>query len=218
MLNLILVRQVVLGLSRANRSLLGIVLWLAAATSLGAASATTSSPSAVLYLNSGFVRGELRNSGKPDVLCWQATDFVSPFLFDTRQIDAVYFPDPMKPERPVGQYCFELSGGDVVFGSLASLTDQEAELDVPLLGRLRIPRNHLQRMTRKLDDGGMVYRGPNGFADWKLTPGDAWKNDQGQLWTDQNDASAQSTLKLPPRSAIEIVLSWSAKPNFAMAL
>src|SRR5580704_10869087 len=218
MLNVILVRQVVLGLSRANRSLLGIVLWLAAATSLGAASATTSSPSAVLYLNSGFVRGELRNSGKPDVLCWQATDFVSPFLFDTPQIDAVYFPDPMKPERPVGQYCFELSGGDVVFGSLASLTDQEAELDVPLLGRLRIPRNHLQRMTRKLDDGGMVYRGPNGFADWKLTPGDAWKNDQGQLWTDQNDASAQSTLKLPPRSAIEIVLSWSAKPNFAMAL
>jgi thiol-disulfide isomerase/thioredoxin len=218
MLNVILVRQVVLGLSRANRSVLGIALWLAAATSLGAASATTSSPSAVLYLNSGFVRGELRNSGKPDVLCWQGTDFVSPFLFDTRQIDAVYFPDPMKPERPVGQYCFELSGGDVVFGSLASLTDQEAELDVPLLGRLRIPRNHLQRMTRKLDDGGMVYRGPNGFADWKLTPGDAWKNDQGQLWTDQNDASAQSTLKLPPRSAIEIVLSWSAKPNFAMAL
>ncbi len=218
MLNVILVRQAVLGLSRANRSLLGIVLWLAAATSLGAASATTSSPSAVLYLNSGFVRGELRNSGKPDVLCWQGTDFVSPFQFDTHQIDAVYFPDPIKAERPVGQYCFELSGGDVVFGSLLSLTDEEAELDVPLLGRLRVPRKQLQRMTRKLDDGGMIYRGPNGFADWKLSPSGAWKNDQGQLWTDQNDASAQSTLKLPPRSAIEIVLSWSAKPNFAMAL
>ena len=34
----------------------------------------------------------------------------------------------------------------------------------------------------------------------------------------QNDASAQSTLTLPPRFAIEMVLSWSAKPNFALAL
>ncbi len=211
-------------MSRVNRSWLWIVLCVTvAATARGAAStssapSSTASPNAVLYLNSGFVRGELRDSDKPEVLCWQGTDFVTPFLFDTRQIDAVYFPDPIKPERPIGQYCFELSGGDVVFGSLVSLTDQEAELDVPLLGRLHVPRNQLQRMTRKLDDGGMVYRGPNGFADWKLSPTGAWKNDQGQLWTDQNDASAQSTLTLPPRSAVEIVLSWSAKPNFAMAL
>jgi thiol-disulfide isomerase/thioredoxin len=230
-------RQTLRGVSRVNRSLLGIVLrllwlpwllWLTSATSFGAGSPSTAPtstgatntapPSAVLYLNSGFVRGELRDSNRPEVLCWQAADFVSPFQFDTHQIDAVYFPDPIKAERPVGQYCFELSGGDVVFGSLLSLTDEEAELDVPLLGRLRVPRKQLQRMTRKLDDGGMIYRGPNGFADWKLSPSGAWKNDQGQLWTDQNDAAAQSTLTLPPRSAIEIVLSWSAKPNFAMAL
>jgi thiol-disulfide isomerase/thioredoxin len=204
------------------------LLGLSGATAFGAGSPSTASsstaptntapPSAVLYLNSGFVRGELRDSNQPEVLCWQAADFVTPFRFDTHQIDAVYFPDPTKAERPVGQYCFELSGGDVVFGSLLSLTDEEAELEVPLLGRLRVPRKHLQRMTRKLDDGGMIYRGPNGFADWKLSPAGAWKNDQGQLWTDQNDAAAQSTLTLPPRSAVEIVLSWSAKPNFAMAL
>ena len=124
----------------------------------------------------------------------------------------------MKAERPRGDYCFELSAGDVVFGSLASLDDHEVELDVPMLGRLRVPRSHLQRMTRKLEDGGMIYRGPNGFADWKLSSTSAWHNDQGQLWTDQNDSSAQSTLKLPPRSAIELVLSWNAKPNFALAL
>ena len=212
-------RQALRGVSSANRSPLWIVLWLTAAvTARGAESTSTAPPSAVLYLNSGFVRGTLRDSSKPEVLCWQSPDFAAPFLFDTRQIDAVYFPDPTKPERPAGQYCFELSAGDVVFGSLVSLTDKEAEVDIPLLGRLRVPRNHLQRMTRKLEDGGMVYRGPNGFADWKLSPTSAWKNDQGQLWTDQNDASAQSTLTLPPRSAIEIVLSWSAKPNFAMAL
>ncbi len=88
-------------MSRANRSWLWIALWLTAAVNARGAAATNAappsaaSPSAVLYLNSGFVRGELRDSDKPEVLCWQGTDFVTPFLFDTRQIDAVYFPDPI---------------------------------------------------------------------------------------------------------------------------
>jgi thiol-disulfide isomerase/thioredoxin len=191
---------------------------LASTLALGAENSNTPGASAVLYLNNGFVRGLLRDSDRPEFLHWQGADFVAPFEFNTRLIDAVYFPDPMKPERPVGEYCFELSAGDVVFGSLVSLTDQEAELDVPLVGRLRVPRNHLQRLTRKLEDGGMIYRGPNGFSDWKLSSTSAWHNDQGQLWTDQNDSTAQSTLKLPSRCAVELVLSWGAKPNFAFAL
>ena len=181
-----LVRQALLGLSRANRSLLWIVFWLA---------------------GRDFTRGRVRNHvvperralsqqrlcagtncgipSKPDVLCWQGTDFVSPFLFDTRQIDAVYFPDPMKPERPVGQYCFELSAGDVVFGSLVSLTSKEAELDVPFLGRLRVPRNHLQRMTRKPTRGAWFIAAPMGSPTGSCRPGGAWQNEQGQLWTDR---------------------------------
>ncbi len=202
---------------RAVRCLLGAAVCLFVAEADWAAP-PSSAPSAVLYLNSGFVRGQLRESPKPERLRWQGADFVSPFEFDIHRIDAVYFPDPMKAERPRGDYCFELSAGDVVFGTLTSLDEHEAELDVPMLGRLRVPRSHLQRMTRKLEDGGMIYRGPNGFADWKLSSTSAWHNDQGQLWTDQNDSSAQSTLNLPPRSAIELVLSWSAKPNFALAL
>ena len=211
-------QQVSHWLSRAAIPPLIAALCLAARISSGAEISDGPGPSAVLYLQNGYVRGQLRDSSKPELLSWQGADFVAPFEFDTHQIDAVYFPDPMKAERPVGEYCFELSAGDVVFGSLVSLTDQEAELDVPLVGRLRVPRDHLQRMTRKLEDGGMVYRGPNGFADWKLSSTSVWHNEQGQLWTDQNDASAQSTLTLPARCAIELVLAWSAKPNFALSL
>jgi peroxiredoxin len=216
--NATVLRQSLDWMSYALRAWLPAALFLFATAALGAEMTDTRGASAVLYLNSGIVRGQLRDSSKPEFLHWQGADFVAPFEFDTRQIDAVYFPDPMKPERPLGEYCFELSAGDVVFGSLLNLTDQEAELDVPLVGRLRVPRAHLQRLTRKLDDGGMVYRGPNGFADWKLSSASSWHNEQGQLWTDQNDSSAQSTLTLPQRCAIELVLSWSAKPNFALAL
>ena len=123
--------------SRAARCLVGSAVCLFAAVANGAEPSSTPSPSAVLYLNSGYIRGELRNSPAPEKLRWQGADFVAPFEFDIHRIDAVYFPDPMKAERPRGDYCFELSAGDVVFGSLSSLDDHEAELDVPMLGRLR---------------------------------------------------------------------------------
>jgi thiol-disulfide isomerase/thioredoxin len=204
--------------SRGAWRLFWSLCWLTAGSAFAADSPRPSGSTAVLYLDNGYVQGQLRPTNKPEVLSWQGADFVAPFEFDIKRIDAVYFPDPIKAERPVGDYCFELSAGDVVFGSLLSLTDQEAEIEVPLLGRLHVPRNQLQRFTRKLDDGGMIYRGPNGFADWKLSPAGAWHNEQGQLWTSGNDSSAQSTLTLPPRSAMELVISWNAKPNFALAL
>ena len=43
-------------------------------------------------------------------------------------------PIPRKPNGPSASIVSSCPAGDVVFGSLLSLTDQEAELDVPLLG------------------------------------------------------------------------------------
>jgi thiol-disulfide isomerase/thioredoxin len=211
-------RSTAIGALRLGRPLVLTAFWLLAANSFGAEVPSRPSAGAVIYLDSGYVRGQLQNCSKPGVLCWQGDAFVVPFEFDMKRVNAAYFPDPIKPARPVGEYCFELASGDVVFGSLLNLTRDEAELDVPSVGRLHVRRNHLQRLTRKTEDGGMVYRGPNGFADWKLSSASAWHDEQGQLWSASNDASAQSTLTLPPRFSIELMLSWSAKPNFALSL
>jgi thiol-disulfide isomerase/thioredoxin len=205
---------------RPERSLVAAVFWLLA-TPLFAAEPPVRlgpGPGAVIYLDSGYVRGQLQDCSKPGVLRWQGDAFVGPFEFDIKRVNAAYFPDPIKPVRPIGEYCFELTSGDVVFGSLSKLTQNEAELDVPSLGRLHVRRNHLQRLTRQTDELGMIYRGPNGLADWKLSSAGAWHDEQGHLWSDSNDASAQSTLTLPPRFSVELILAWSAKPNFALSL
>jgi thiol-disulfide isomerase/thioredoxin len=214
----ILLRTTAIGALRLGPPVLAAVLWLVAAASFGAETPDRPSASAVIHLDSGYVRGHLQSSSKPGVLSWQGEGFVAPFEFDMKRVEAVYFPDPVKPERPVGEYCFELASGDVAFGSLVSLTSKDAELDVPLVGRLHLPRKRLQRITRNAEEGGMVYRGPNRLADWHLSSAGAWHNEQGQLWTDSNDASAQSRFTLPSRLSLELILSWTARPNFVLSL
>ena len=92
--------------SQSGRRILWTALGLAAAAALGAQSQGASSPTAVVYLNNGgFIRGDLRDSSNPAVLSWQGVDFVAPFDFDVNRIDAVYFPDPVKPAQPAGEYC-----------------------------------------------------------------------------------------------------------------
>jgi peroxiredoxin len=204
----------------ACRRLFLIALWLFPATARGADSPRVLPSSAVLHLsNGGFAAGELCDANDPAVLRWHATPFVSPFDFDLKRVNAVYFPAPAKSEKAAGEYCFELSGGDLVSGSLLGLNADEAELEVPHLGRLRLRRNQIQQFFRWQDGAGLVYRGPNGLDDWTASPsGDAWRIEHGQLMTDKPGAFVQGNFALPPRAAIEFEISWKDNPDFVLAL
>ena len=61
---------------------------------------------------------------------WQASGFVSPFEFKLGQVNAIHWTPAEKPVKPEGEYCFELSGADVVFGTLASL-DETGAVEIP---------------------------------------------------------------------------------------
>ena len=174
----------------------------------------------VLHLNNGgFVSGDLCDSNDPSILRWQGPLFVAPFDFRLKGVDAVYFPTPAELPKPVGEYCFELTGGDMLFGSLLELNAEEAELDVPLAGRLHVRRDCIRQFSRWKDGAGLVYRGPNGLDDWTASPsGNAWHNEYGQLMTDEPRAFVQGNFALPPRAAIEFEISWKDKPDFVLAL
>ena len=58
---------------------------------------------------------------KADTLRWQASAFVTPLDFPLRSVSAVCFPTLAQRPKPSGQYCFELEGGDMLFGALAGL-------------------------------------------------------------------------------------------------
>src|SRR5262245_21394491 len=81
----------------------------------------------VLHLNNGgTVSGELADTLDPQVLRWKSPAFTSPFDFRAKGVDAIYFSLPVTLPRPVGDYCFELAGGDVLFGSLIEFDKETA--------------------------------------------------------------------------------------------
>ncbi len=202
--------------------------WLLAVTLLRAglaaapAAETSASPGGVATLHlsaGGYVAGELHDCDQAGILRWQGSAFVTPFDFPLGAVNAVRFPAPAERPRPNGQYCFELEGGDVLFGALVGLSTQEAELGVPGLGLLHVQRSAVQRILHWRKGGDLIYVGPNGLSEWKeASPGGAWEQESGQLFTVRDGASLIGEFGIPAQACIEFELSWTSEPDFVLAM
>lgn len=192
----------------------------APAAEIAAVSPLAAPAAGTLYLSDGsFVSGGFADSRDPGVLRWEAALFARPLDFFIKGIDAITFPAPDKLPRSTGEYCFELSGGGVLFGSLVALDDVEAVLDVASAGRLHVRRDALREFFRWKDGAGLVYQGPNGLGEWTVSPTrDAWKHERGQLSTDAPRSFIQGNFALPARAVVEFEISWIDKPDFVLAL
>jgi peroxiredoxin len=173
----------------------------------------------VIFLtNGGFAAGALRDSAQASTLSWQATPFVSPFSFELNSINSVHYPAPTEPVKPSGEYCIELAGGDLLYGALADLSDREATLDLPRLGRIQVERGLIRRISR-WKSADVIYNGPNGLLGWKepaSTKG--WREESGQAVSDVDGTSISGEFGLPALAAVEVELSWKNKPDFLLAL
>ena len=86
--------------------------------------------SAALHLANGdSIAGKVVDSSDPGGIIWQSPAFTAPFRFALNTVDSLHFPVREKTPQPVGNYCFELAGGDVLYGSLLALDEHEAEID-----------------------------------------------------------------------------------------
>jgi hypothetical protein len=188
----------------------------------GAEPPAASSASPMLLLtNGGFLPGSLRNSERPGTIRWQGTSFVAPFDFDVKAVNALHYPAPAVLPRPVGDYCFDLAGGDVLFGSLVDLDDAEATLDIPRFGRLHVERAGLHRIDRWRDSADLIYLGPSGLTGWRTSStGDlkGWREESGELVSERDGTALFGDLGIPAQAAVEFELSWKSKPDFVLSL
>jgi len=201
---------------------------------------------AELHLASGSsTAGELRDSTRPGVIRWQPNGRVSPLEFPLSRLSAIHWPAPATWPKPGGDLCFELAGGDVLFGSMVAFDGKEAALDVPRVGRLHVRTSGIRRIHRSRDGSDLIYLGPNGLNGWRGSvplrpwvatrvnvnlrngrPGpvrpepsrQGWHEEAAQIFTDQEGASIQGDFGIPARASIEFELSWKAKPDFVLAL
>ncbi len=196
------------------------LLLMGRAASPGAQTSARPGEAATLHLSgSDYVAGELHDCDQAGILRWQGTAFVAPLDFPLSTVSAVRFPALAGRPRPDGPYCFEIEGGDMLFGALVGLSAQKVELDVPGLGLLHVQPSALQRIVRWRGGADLVYVGPNGLSEWKeVSPGGAWSEEAGQLFTTRDGATLVSGFDIPARACIEFELSWTSVPDFVLAM
>ncbi|HLJ97120.1 MAG TPA: hypothetical protein VKU02_28405, partial [Gemmataceae bacterium] len=183
------------------------------------ASAADGGASSVLFLNDGgYLPGELHGSDDPKVLRWRSPCFAQPFEFPMTAVKAVQYPAPGPQPKPVGEYCFELVNDDVLYGNVLRWTGDEVALESVRIGRVHLRREQIRRFYL-WKGADAIYLGPNGLAGWTdsaATP--HWRDEGGQLVTDQPGASLYGALGIPEKAMIEVELSWKGAPDFVLAL
>jgi thiol-disulfide isomerase/thioredoxin len=192
-----------------------------AADAVDAVVAADAGRDAVIHLiNGDYVTGRLVDSAAGEkTLAWQSPAFTVPFQFPIPSVVTVQFPIPAKLPQPEGAYCFELAGGDMLFGSLAALQGNEAELEVSGLGRLHIDRAILRRMYRWQGGSELLFHGPTGLKDWRTTgTANGWREDAGNLVSDQAGAILRRDFGVPPQARFEFEISWKNAADFELAL
>ena len=174
----------------------------------------------VLHLKGGgFLAGELKNSEDAKSLTWQSPSLRDPLIFGLGTVSSVTYPLSKDVQKSSGEYSFELSGGDLLFGSLLQVNDSDIEIETQRFGKLKVARENLQRVYRWRDGADLIYLGPNGLNGWKQSalPKDAWREESGRLVTNLEGAAIVSDLKLPDKATIEFEIGWTSKPDFDLA-
>lgn len=164
--------------------------------------------------NGDYVSGKLLDSDAAALIDWQAYGFTRPLRFPLSGVHSLQYPVPGARPELAGPYCFELSGGDMLAGELISLDAREAVLDIPILGNVNVERSALQRFYRT-GAADLIYSGPTGLDGWKTVGSEkAWRDEGGQLRTDQPGAAIGRDDRPPALVRYEIELAWSDAPNF----
>lgn len=171
----------------------------------------------MLYLTDGdYFAGKLQDSSKPNAMRWLADGAATPFEFNPEVIRSAYFAAPQKRLDPAGDYCIELTDGDILYGKLTAMTKDSLEIDSDQFGHLKIVRAEIHRLS-PIDSGGFVYRGPNNLVEWTSDKIDQWREEAGRLVTTQRHAAIRKGVAIPEQAHLEFEISWTKAPQFTLA-
>ena len=186
--------------------------------------------------NGDHLAGIFAGGAPSDILRWQSPAAAGPFDFVPASVGAAYFPSPEEQQAAsAAPFCVELVGGDLLFGALESLSNEQLVLSNSHFGKVTIPTTYISRILPWGDASNIRYLGPNGLRGWKLEedhkasddqPGTApptllelgWREAAGQLIIDRPSPPIASKCPLPATCAVELSLGWQKKPDFGFTM
>ncbi|NQV26224.1 MAG: TlpA family protein disulfide reductase [Rhodopirellula sp.] len=169
-------------------------------------------------VNGSFLPGRILESDTPDQITWHSSLFTKPFEFPLAGVSAIQYPVTAPAPEPSGEYCVELSSGDVFYGDLLELTDADLRIQTKTIGTISILREDVHRIYR-WQETALIYLGPDGLEGWQDGDVEArfsrrWSDEGGWPTTSRADATLFRNAKLPPRASIEFEVSWKNRPDF----
>ncbi len=203
-------------MSRLRPHSRALITMLASVAALGSAFADQSAAPRLQMVNGDAYAGRLVECDEAGLVAWHADDAVAPYRFPLSSVSVVHFAHRQARE-PDGDFCAELFGGDVLFGTLVGLSDDAVELETAALGLLRFDRRILSRLQPWGQSSGIEYLGPDGLRGWTaLGPDNPWSEEAGHPVAASRGSLSLGSVEIPARASIEVELSWEKKADFSL--
>ena len=186
---------------------------------LFATTTTIASEGTLYWTNGDSLPGKLMGASD-NKLQWDTPLFTKSFSIDITKLQNATFGDGQKPVKNNEKLRFVTQGGQVVYGDLADIRDDELIIKSDRMGEVPIKRNAI-RSFRQLENDTFIYIGPTGKDGWRtlnrVRSVDDWQaNNFGHLSTGVVGAELFRQLQLPAVTQIDITLRWKRKPGFVI--
>jgi thiol-disulfide isomerase/thioredoxin len=174
-----------------------------------------------------FGAGTIVGVDQPNQLGWKGSAFETPFRLDVRAIRSVTSAEEKadngaeKAVKDAGsaEQLFELSSGGMVVGQLVSMDDEWLIVDSQILGQVKLARAAVTSIVDAGYAGQLVYSGPIDDDRWqRLTAAEDWEFEAGALVATKQGAAIVGNVALPPKSQINLSMSWRGTPDFVLSL
>ena len=168
------------------------------------------------------VPGRLQGSNTPGVIHWVGHGFSTPFHFATEAVESIKFPKLTLPPDGLSsdEFAIEFTNRDIVYGNIVSWGSGFLTVSTQSFGDLKVPTDAITRLYRVQENETLLFARFNGLQSWNTTQWETkgWQEAGNYLSTQKRGAVLNGDLGVPPRSVIELTLSWKDQADFAISL
>lgn len=168
------------------------------------------------------VPGQLLPTQDCEDLPWLAPNFDTPFRFNVRAVESIKYPRvTLKPERlNSDEFAIEFTNRDLVYGNITAWDAGSITIETQSFGEYRVATDSITRLYRVQENETVLFARSNGLQAWKTAEWETtgWTEDDNYLSTTKQGAVLNGDLRVPPRSVIELSLSWKDQADFIISL
>ena len=134
-------------------------------------------------LDGSYLNGEIQSLSADNGLNWQHPLAVNPVRFALTNLSRLRLSASLPMASDIQPECrFEFTNGDLVYGNLKRLGQNQVELQTWFGGALTTSRAALKRIAFLNSGYKVLYEGPNGINEWMLGQGqNGWNYADGKL-------------------------------------